>query len=303
MSALCVVQARTGSSRLPGKVLLDLGGRPVLALLLLRLRGRSPVVVATSTAPNDDEVVRLAEALDIPTVRGSEADVLERFRAAASAWPDADPIVRITADCPFMEAAVVDHAVAVHLSCGADYTSNTLARSFPDGIDVEVISRSALLSAAADATGAEEREHVTPFVQRHPERFRLASFCSGEDLGDVRLTLDTAEDLEDLRARVRAVDDHVGASWRRFVGPRPPTGEVEVRPRCVEGRLEARDFVVLVDGLQVAKVRIDLRPDGPATVVGDIPDHLRGDVVRRTSSWLAMDLQRGPLTSLASHGP
>ena len=298
MSALCVVQARTGSTRLPGKVLLDLGGRPVLAFLLLRLlRGELPVVVATSTAPGDDDVARLGDALGVPTVRGSEADVLERFRAVAAAWPAADPIVRITADCPFMEAAIVDQAVAVHTTHGADYTSNTLSRSFPDGLDVEVIARSALLEAAAEATRQDEREHVTPFLQRHPDRFRLAGFCSGDDLGDVRLTLDTADDLRDLRARLDAVDDHVGAAWRRFLGSRPAPGDVEVRPRCTDGPLDARRFALVVRGQEVAQLVIGLRHE-PPVVHGHVPEALRADVLRRLSAWLAMDLQRGPLTSL-----
>jgi spore coat polysaccharide biosynthesis protein SpsF len=298
--ALCIVQARTGSSRLPGKVLLDLGGRPVLALLLLRLqRGPFPVVVATSTAPGDDDVARLADALGVDLVRGPEADVLERFRLAVDAWPDADPVVRLTADCPFSDPDVVERAVALHAACGADYTSNTLSRTFPDGLDVEVIARSALLTAAAEATSADEREHVTPFLQRHPDRFRLAGFCSGEDLGDVRLTLDTADDLLALQAAVEAVPDHVAAGWRAFVPARPGPDGLDVRPRCADGLLEARRFAVVVDGQEVAQLVVDLRPGRPAVVEGRIPDDRGDEVLARTSAWLAMDLQRGSVTSLA----
>lgn len=299
MTALCVVQARTGSTRLPGKVLLDLGGRPVLALLLQRLqRGPYPVVVATSTAPGDDGVVRLAEALDVPTVRGPEADVLERFRVAADTWPDADPIIRITADCPFTDPDVVQRGAAVHARMGADYTSNTLARTFPDGLDVEFISRWALLVAAAEATRLDEREHVTPFIQRRPDRFRLAAFCSGEDLGDVRLTLDTAADMEVLKSRVQAVPDAVNAPWQRFVGERSAGDGVQVRPRCTDGPLEDRRLAVVVDGRQVAELIIDMRPEAPVTVNGEIPDDLREGVLRGASAWLSMDVLRGPLTSL-----
>jgi len=299
MSPLCVVQARTGSLRLPGKVLLDLGGRPVLALLLLRLRrGSSPVVVATSTAPGDDDVARLAEVLDVPVVRGSEADVLDRFRLVAETFPGADPLVRITADCPFTDPEVIERALAVHAASDADYTSNTLSRTYPDGLDVEVVARAALLAAAAEATELNEREHVTPFLQCHPDRFRLAAFCSGDDLGDLRLTLDTAEDLARLRTVVGGVADHVQAGWRSFVGDRPAPGEVEVRPQCAEGLLATRRFAVVVGGQEVAQVVVDLRPDAPAIVAGHIPDDLNAEVLRRTSRWLAMDLQRGPLTSL-----
>jgi len=300
MSALCVVQARTGSSRLPGKVLLDLGGRPVLALLLLRLlRGPFPVVVATSTAPGDDEVARLAEALGVPAMRGPEADVLERFRLVADAFPEADPIVRITADCPFIDPAVVERAVAVHLASGADYTSNTLARTFPDGLDVEVMTRSALLTAAAAATAADEREHVTPFLQRHPDRFRLAGFCSGHDLGDVRLTLDTIDDLYDMRSRLDSVPDHVAADWTCFLDPPVAPGALDVRPRCADGALDARRFAILIQGEEVAQLVLDFRRDSPAAVEGHIPEDLVEEVLCQTSVWLARDLQRGPVTSLA----
>src|SRR4051812_28949414 len=186
-STLCVVQARTGSSRLPGKVLADLGGRPMLRFLLDRLGGlghhRADVVVATSTEPRDDPIAEIARDAGRPVVRGSEHDVLDRFVAALDAFPARD-VVRITADCPLTDAALIDAVVAHHRAMAADYTTNTLPRTFPKGLDVEVVNADALRSAHREATGPSEREHVMPFFYRRPERFRLANLRNDEPLGD-----------------------------------------------------------------------------------------------------------------------
>lgn len=211
---LAVVQARMGSTRLPGKVLADLGGRPVLELMLDRL-ARAHVdhlVVATSDLPGDDPVADLATRVGVPVVRGSEADVLGRFLVALDRFP-ADDVVRLTADCPLIDPLVVDAAVGLHRRTGADYTSNSLERTFPDGLDVEVVRAAALRAAAAEATARDEREHVTPFLHRHPERFRLASLETDEWLGHERWTLDTPADLARLREIVAALRDPVQAGW------------------------------------------------------------------------------------------
>jgi spore coat polysaccharide biosynthesis protein SpsF len=113
-----------------------------------------------------------------------------------------------------MDPALVMTGIDVHRHTGADYTSNTLVRTFPDGLDVEVLSTTALRQAGQEAVDADEREHVTPFVYRHPERFRLATFESGDDLGAERWTLDTATDLERLRSIIDKLDDPVAAGWR-----------------------------------------------------------------------------------------
>ncbi len=209
-----VVQARMGSSRLPGKVLADLGGRPVLQLMLERLRPAhvDRVVVATSARAIDDPVATLATTLGVDVVRGPETDVLARFALVLDRFP-ADDVVRLTADCPLTDPALVDAALDLHRATGADYTSNSLERTFPDGLDVEVVRTAALRAAVAEATEPEQREHVTPFVYRHPERFRLASLETTEWLGHERWTLDTPDDLARLRAIVDALADPVGAGW------------------------------------------------------------------------------------------
>ena len=135
-SSLCVIQARTGSTRLPGKVLQDLGGRPLLRFMLDRLADLhvDQLVVATSTLDRDDAVVEVAFDAGCQVVRGSEADVLERFTDALAVFP-ADHVVRLTADCPLADPVLIEAVLARHLDRGADYTSNVFPRTFPRGLD------------------------------------------------------------------------------------------------------------------------------------------------------------------------
>lgn len=200
---LCVVQARTGSTRLPGKVLQDLGGRPMLRFMLDRLRALDgvDVVVATSTLSRDDVVAEVARAAQCRTVRGPERDVLGRYAIALDEAP-AEHVVRLTADCPLMDATLVRQVLDVHLAADADYTSNVFPRTFPKGLDVEVARAAALKAAADEARDQAEREHVMPFIYRRPERFRLTTLRNAEWLGAERWTVDTADDLEFVRELV-----------------------------------------------------------------------------------------------------
>jgi spore coat polysaccharide biosynthesis protein SpsF (cytidylyltransferase family) len=204
---VAVVQARMSSARLPGKVLATLGEQTVLELLLRRLaraRELDEIVVATSTEPSDDPVEREAERLSVRVVRGSLIDALGRF-LEASAATGADAIVRITADCPLMDPDVVDLVVRAWRDSGADYATNTLEpRSYPDGLDVEVISAGALRRAGELARSPFDREHVTPYVRHHPETFSTEGVHLDPPHGEVRMTLDTPADLEALR---RLVDE------------------------------------------------------------------------------------------------
>ncbi len=215
METLVVVQARMGSTRLPGKVLADLGGTTALGLMLDRLARLDVglVVVATTEHHRDEPVVKLAEARGAAVIRGSEADVLERFGHALDRFP-ADHVVRLTADCPLVDPDIVAGVLALHQRAGVDYTSNTLERTFPDGLDVEVVTAAALREAVAEATLPVEREHVTPFVYTRASRYRLASLSTAADLGRERWTLDTPGDLARLRAIVAALDDPITARWR-----------------------------------------------------------------------------------------
>ena len=197
-----IVQARMGSTRLPGKVLMDIEGRPMLERQLERLlRARTPdvTVIATTTDARDQPIVDLATQLDVPVTRGSEHDVLDRYLRAAEAHA-ADVIVRVTADCPLIDPDVLDHCVDVLLDDPTlHYVSNTLHRTYPRGLDVEVLTRTTLETAARDATEPADREHVTRYVWRQPERFRLGSVTDHDDHSHLRWTVDTQEDLDLVR--------------------------------------------------------------------------------------------------------
>jgi len=195
-----VVQARMGSTRLPGKVLKPIGGRPMLAYLIERLRRVSRadgLVVATSTNPADDAIAGYCASAGIACVRGPEHDVLARFVQAARAH-DAGTVVRITADCPLIDPELVDSAIQAFEGDGGrcDFVSNMLEPGWPLGMAVEVMSASALEEAAQEAVQEDEREHVTPFIWRQPARYRLRSLRTQPDRSRVRLTVDTPEDLE-----------------------------------------------------------------------------------------------------------
>ena len=191
------------SSRLPGKVLADLGGRPMLAQQLRRLAlatSLDEIVVATTDRATDDPVCALAEELGFDSFRGSENDVLERF-AGASKRHGADIVVRVTADCPLIDPQVVDRVVGELLadeSC--DYASNVIERSYPQGLDVEALRADVLERVAATAVSKQAREHVTWHIIREaPESFRLRSVTAFDDHSTLRWTVDTAVDLELVR--------------------------------------------------------------------------------------------------------
>jgi spore coat polysaccharide biosynthesis protein SpsF len=195
---LAVLQARMSSTRLPGKVMRPLAGEPMIGRQIERLRRAASLdrlVVATSTGAEDDPLAAYCEGLGAPVFRGPLDDVLGRFAAAAEAFGPAEAVVRLTADCPLADPEVVDEVVRTHLASGADYTSNVLPnRTFPKGLDVEAVRTEALLSAAREAADPYEREHVTPFLYRRPERFRIASVERSPSLADLRWTVDTPED-------------------------------------------------------------------------------------------------------------
>jgi glutamate-1-semialdehyde 2,1-aminomutase len=192
-----------GSSRLPGKVLLDLAGRPVLSWICRAagaITGVDAVVVATSTAPGDDPIVAWCAANGITSHRGPEADVLERFRGAAEA-EGAGIVIRLTADCPFLDPAVASSVVWLRGAASADYASNVDPPGFPDGLDCEVFTYEALCAAAKDAQRPTDREHVTPFIRNGRRRFRVVSLPGpGPGLTEERWTLDTSKDLAFLQA-------------------------------------------------------------------------------------------------------
>jgi spore coat polysaccharide biosynthesis protein SpsF (cytidylyltransferase family) len=190
-----------GSTRLPGKVLLDLGGETVLGRVVRRL-GRAQrldeIVVATTTAGRDDAMVCECSRLGVSCFRGSEQNVLDRYHGAAL-QTTAEVVVRITSDCPLIEPALVDQTIQLFFDQHADYASNVLPRTYPRGLDTEVFAVTALERAWREADADHQREHVTPYFCEHPELFRLVSQTGAQDYSRYRWTLDTAEDLELIR--------------------------------------------------------------------------------------------------------
>lgn len=206
---VCIIQARMGSTRLPGKVLLDIGGQPMLARVIRRAarsRRIDALMVATTVKPADDPVAEAARALGVPVSRGSEDDVLDRYHLAAK-QAGADVIVRITSDCPLIDPTLIDQVIEVFTGASpmADYAANCLERSYPHGLDVEVASVSALDQAWREARNY-QRVHVMPFLYENPQRFRLLAIRHEVDLSHLRWTVDTPEDL----ALVRALYDRLG---------------------------------------------------------------------------------------------
>lgn len=194
-----------GSTRLPGKVLLPLAGTSVLGCVVDRLRdvsGLDDLLVATSLLDSDDPVVAECERLGVSSFRGSAEDVLARYRAAAAA-AGAEVVVRITSDCPLIDGELVGVLLRdFEMGEPCDYLSNTLVRSYPRGLDTEIVRFTALERADREAVLSYEREHVTPYLYRHPELFALRAYVDpgGEDRSRMRWTVDSAEDYAFVRA-------------------------------------------------------------------------------------------------------
>ena len=180
------------STRLPGKVLAEVAGAP----MILR-----QIVVATSDQPDDDILADCLNAAGVAVFRGSLDDVLGRFIGAIDAFGPTRTLVRLTADCPLADPEVIDETLELHTRSGVDYTSNTPAlRHFPKGLDVEVFETVALRVAAAETQAPYDREHVTPFLYNNPQRFRIAAYDQAANEGEVRWTVDRPDDLDFVRA-------------------------------------------------------------------------------------------------------
>lgn len=220
MRTVAIIQARMGSSRLPGKVLLDIAGQPMLARVVERARRAKTVdevMVATTIDPSDDPIVDFCQERGIAYYRGSVFDVLDRFYGAAR-QAGAELIVRITADCPVIDPAVIDLVVEAFHEQSADFACNRLPppakRTWPIGLDTEVCAFSGLERAWKEASLPYEREHVMPYFYDEPGRFKVAVVEHEPDYGALRWTVDTAEDL----ALLREIFSHFGGrddfSWQ-----------------------------------------------------------------------------------------
>lgn len=213
-----LLQARNLSSRLPFKVLAELSGRPMLAFQVERLRRCKridQIILATTDDPSDDSLAELAEDLNIFIVRGSVRDVLARF-ALAVQFTTANTFVRLTGDCPFVDPEITDAVIAAFHHQKCDYLSNCNPPTFPDGLDVEVFTREALLLAQAECRSTTQREHVTPWI-RDSGRFNVANFTHAVDHSAKRWTVDEPEDLEVIRAVVNHFGGDSRFSWQQVV--------------------------------------------------------------------------------------
>lgn len=197
MNKVAIIQARMGSIRLQGKILKKLCGKEVLLHIVERVKESryiDKIIVATTESLNDDEVYKFCLKNNIDCFRGSESNVLERFYKCAEKY-SADVIVRITADDPLKDSHIIDKGLNIFLENRYDYVSNTIKPTYPEGIDIEIFSFEALKKAYYEATLMSEKEHVTPYIWKNKEKFKVYNFENNIDLSYMRWTLDTEDDF------------------------------------------------------------------------------------------------------------
>ncbi len=202
-----IIQARMGSTRLPGKIMLPLCGKTVLEHDINRVSAATrmdDIVVATTTKPADDVVAEEALRLGVKVFRGSEDDVLSRYYLAAKAH-DAETIIRITSDCPLYDPQLLDEMIGTFQQSRCDYLSNCLVRSYPRGLDTEIFTFAALEKAYNEATEQVQKEHVTPYINQRPELFLIEDYVADTNHADLRWTLDTQEDFDFITAIYNAL--------------------------------------------------------------------------------------------------
>ena len=198
---VAIIQARMGSTRLPGKVLMKVSNTPLLKIMLPRVEKSNrlnKIVIATSTHAQDNPIEDFCNNNNVPCFRGSESDVLSRYYESAKQF-DADVIVRLTADCPLIDSKIIDKVIDLYFTEKVDYSSNTVPpdkSKFPDGSDVEVFSYNALERAFSEAKKDSEREHVTHYFWRNNNGFRTAQLSQEDNWSKYRFTVDYPEDFE-----------------------------------------------------------------------------------------------------------
>mgnify|MGYP003575079714 CR=1 FL=1 len=235
---LAIIQGRMSSSRLPGKILADLAGQPMLQRVFLRTSRAATVtetIVATTTDPSDDPVAEYCDFSGIPFTRGSLYDVLDRYYQTAK-QANADVVVRVTADCPVTDPALIDDVVNALLDSQYDFVCNRLPppwhRTYPIGLDVEACTFTSLEKAWKEASEPQQREHAMPYLYEgvelsvvsrqlsegvSPRGFRIALLNNSTDFGDYRWTVDTPEDLEFMRQVYRRFDGRDDFTWKEVL--------------------------------------------------------------------------------------
>jgi spore coat polysaccharide biosynthesis protein SpsF len=245
MKTIAIIQARMGSTRLPGKVLAELCGMPMLLVLLHRVRmtpGIDEVVIATTTSANDDVLVSWLIDNGVIFFRGSEEDVLNRYWECAKKH-SADVIVRITADDPLKDSRVIARGLAeFNKSKTIDYVSNTIQPTYPEGLDVEIFSFKALNLAHEEANLPSEREHVTPYIWKHPDKFSIYCFKMQPDLSSWRWTVDKPEDLLFVKTVLSNFGNNIETSYEdiiKLIIDRPELAKINTGTIRNEGYLKS----------------------------------------------------------------
>jgi len=219
LNVVAIIQARMGSTRLPGKVLKEIQGKPMLWYVVERTKKAkivNQVIVATTTDPSDDLITSFCKTQEYPYYRGSVQDVLDRFYQAAKMYT-ADVIVRITSDCPLIDPGLIDLTVDALLEHDVDFTTNRLpppfSRTYPIGLDVEVCTFAVLEKAWREASSSHEREHVMPYLYEKEGRFKVWQMNSPVDYGRLRWTVDTPADLEVIRKIFVYFSGRIDFTW------------------------------------------------------------------------------------------
>lgn len=216
---IAIVQARMGSTRLPGKVLTDLGGATVLARVVERVRRSArvdQVVIATSVSPIDQPIVSECERLNVACFRGSEEDVLDRYFRAAQRF-DGETVLRVTSDCPLTDPTLIDGLIQAFAEREVDFACNVAPRTYPRGLDAEVFTLRALAKAREMADMPHQREHVTTVFYERPDVFRMTSVRSERDYSRYRWTLDTNDDLRLIRQIYQSFGNRSDFTWRDVI--------------------------------------------------------------------------------------
>ncbi len=205
---LCIIQARMGSTRLPGKILKKVGSISLLEYEIKRVQQSQKIdkiVIVTTVNEIDDEIEVLCKEVGIDCFRGSEDDVLDRYYQCALNYPKYNNILRITGDCPLIDPAIIDRVIIFFEDNNYDYASNVLKETFPDGMDVEIFKREVLENAAKEAKLNSDREHVTLYI-RNNDKFKKGNLESEHDWSHFRLTVDEQKDFEVIKFLIESVD-------------------------------------------------------------------------------------------------
>ena len=221
IKVLAITQARTGSSRLPNKVLKEIDGRSLLAIHLdriLKSKRIDQLIVATTVAPADDVIADIAAKIHLPFFKGSINNVLDRFYQAANVYKPS-LVVRLTSDCPLIDASLIDRIIDKAIETDVDYCSNTLKPTFPDGMDIEVFKFTALEKAWKEATLDSEKEHVTPYIHKnstfHDKKlFTSYNFENETNYENVRLTVDEQSDFEVISRLIERLG--IDKDWKAY---------------------------------------------------------------------------------------